>query len=65
MAKAKLLVSVEAGHVLVESDGGEVVADFPCKSTVDATMLKASLVGHVVGAMDKGQYIKPSKKETK
>ena len=63
--KSRLLVSMESGHVVVEDESGAVVVDFPCKSTPDAMMLKASLTAHVVGAMEKGQYIvPPSKKES-
>jgi len=62
-SKGKLMVSVVSGHVVIEDENGVVVFDIPCKSTVDATMLKTSVVGHAVGMMDKGQYIKPPKKD--
>jgi hypothetical protein len=63
MAKGKLLVSVVSGHVLIEDEAGAEVFDIPCKSTVDATMLKTSIVGHSVEIKDKGLYIRQSKKE--
>jgi hypothetical protein len=55
--EAKLIVEVVSGHVVVENEKEEVVVDFPCKSSADAIMLKASLTAHVVGAIAKEQYI--------
>ena len=46
--KEKLLVSVEAGHVVIEDESETVVFDIPCKSTPDATMLVSSLVNHSI-----------------
>jgi hypothetical protein len=61
--ESKLIVSVVSGHVVIENEDGNSVFDIPCKSTVDATMLLSSLVGHSINMVDKTLYVKPSKKE--
>lgn len=59
----RILVSTVSGHVVAEDVDGNVLFDIACVNTIHATMLKVSLLGHGIGMQEKGQYIRPPKKD--